>query len=371
MRKTWNVNYYCRSQKAKNGTAPVELVVTLNGDRKVMNLPQRFNPEDFKRLRVSPRKNAVNTYLADVTSDIDWIHTQFPSYSPARILEAYNAGVRPNAHNVVTVKQLAYRFLADVIGHRPSLCRYTATYKKFWERYGHWLVEDVRGSEIKAYIEGLRQDGYKDSTLFNEFKRLKALFQYAFDLRIIEHHPFAGLQIKFAESKNQVFLTLEELERIRDVELPEPYLQRARDCFYFMCTSGLEWIDTKNLEPGDVQDRDGVKVIIKNRQKTGVQFVAVLVGDAYKVWERWEGRLPVISCQKMNVYVREVAKRAGIDKHLSTLSARHTYATCLLSGAYGKMISTDVLRRCLGHSKLDMSLHYARLLDESVVNAFK
>lgn len=125
------------------------------------------------------------------------------------------------------------------------------------------------------------------------------------------------------------------------------------------------------MEPTDVVERDGLHFIQKNRVKTGVQYVAVLVGSALEIWQKYQGRLPIISTQKMNEYIREVAKRAGVGKHLTTMVARRTYATLLLSGAYGKMIPVDVLRRCLGHQKMDMSLRYAKMLDDSVLNAFK
>ena len=372
MRQTYNVNFYCRDAKVKDGVAPVELVVTINGDRKTMVLPKKFTPADFKRLRSAARKNPVNTYLTEVTSDIDWIHDQFPAYSPAKILEAYSQGVRPGAKYVMTVRELAFKYLANVIGHRPSFCRYQATYKKFCQRYGNWLAEDIRGAEIKAYIEDLRSKGYQDSTLQNEHKRLKGLFQYGSEMRVIEHHPFAELQIRYADPKAQVFLTLDEVEKIAELKDLPPYLERVQMSILFLMGSGLEWADLKNLKKEDVQSReDGMLYIRKNRIKTQVQYLAILVGHAPEIWKRCNGAVPCISNQKMNEYARQLAEKAGVTKHLTTLVCRRTYATLLLSGAYGKMIPVEVVQRTLGHARPQQTMTYAKMLDESVFNAFK
>ena len=73
--------------------------------------------------------------------------------------------------------------------------------------------------------------------------------------------------------------------------------------------------------------------------------------------------LPVCSNQKMNVYLKELADICGIRKHLSTHTARHTFATLTLaSGA-----TIENVAKMLGHSDTKMTRHYARILDSSIL----
>ena len=72
---------------------------------------------------------------------------------------------------------------------------------------------------------------------------------------------------------------------------------------------------------------------------------------------------PVLSNQKMNAYLKELADICGITKHLSTHTARHTFATLTLAGG----ATIDNVAKMLGHSDTNMTRHYARILDSSIM----
>ena len=142
----------------------------------------------------------------------------------------------------------------------------------------------------------------------------------------------------------------------------------------------MEYADALAIEPDDVKCKDGIWYIQKKRVKTGVEYTAILINSAMDVWTKYEGLLPIPSNQQVNKALKEIATLAGIrpSVKLSTIVARHCYATSLLSGTYHlagsdrtQPITIDVLRRCLGHQHYSMSMVYASLLDESLFNAFK
>ena len=74
--------------------------------------------------------------------------------------------------------------------------------------------------------------------------------------------------------------------------------------------------------------------------------------------------LPVPCNQNMNSYLKEIADVCGIQKHLSTHVARHSYATsvCLANG-----VSIENVVKMLGHSNIKMTQHYAKVLDSSIL----
>lgn len=73
--------------------------------------------------------------------------------------------------------------------------------------------------------------------------------------------------------------------------------------------------------------------------------------------------LPVLSNQKMNAYLKEIADVCGIDKPISTHSARHTYATTV---ALENNIPLEVVSKTLGHSNIKMTQRYARTTENLI-----
>lgn len=73
--------------------------------------------------------------------------------------------------------------------------------------------------------------------------------------------------------------------------------------------------------------------------------------------------LPVTSNQKMNVYLKELADICGIRKNLSTHCLRHFFATYTL--AHG--VSIESVAKMLGHSNTNMTRHYAKVLDQTIL----
>ena len=78
--------------------------------------------------------------------------------------------------------------------------------------------------------------------------------------------------------------------------------------------------------------------------------------------------LPVMSNQKVNAYLKEIADLAGINKQLSYHIARHTFATTvtMLNG-----VPIESVSKMLGHKNISSTQHYARIIDQKVSNDMK
>ena len=86
--------------------------------------------------------------------------------------------------------------------------------------------------------------------------------------------------------------------------------------------------------------------------------------DKYALLAQATGKLlPVLSNQKMNAYLKEIAAIVGIDKDLTTHLARHTFATTVTLANH---VSIENVSKMLGHSSIRMTQHYARILDASI-----
>jgi site-specific recombinase XerD len=73
--------------------------------------------------------------------------------------------------------------------------------------------------------------------------------------------------------------------------------------------------------------------------------------------------LPVLTNQKMNAYLKEIADVCQIDKPISTHTARHTFATTV---ALENNIPLEVVSKTLGHSNIKMTQHYARTTENLI-----
>lgn len=188
----------------------------------------------------------------------------------------------------------------------------------------------------------------------------------------MKRDPFA--QIRFhLEPVERDFLEKQELKILLDKKIEITRLAQVRDIFCFCCLTGLAFTDVQQLKPEHiVKDINGMDWIRKARQKTRNMCNIPLLDAARKILERYKDNpycqthgvlLPVCSNQKMNAYLKELADICGIRKHLSTHCARHTFATLTLaSGA-----TIENVAKMLGHANTNMTRHYARILDSSIM----
>ncbi|OAV66177.1 site-specific tyrosine recombinase XerC [Bacteroidales bacterium Barb6XT] len=78
-----------------------------------------------------------------------------------------------------------------------------------------------------------------------------------------------------------------------------------------------------------------------------------------------EQLLPVPTNQKMNNYLKELADICGINKRLTTHVARHTFGTTV---TLANKVTMENVAKMLGHSSTRMTQHYARVLDQSIMD---
>lgn len=168
------------------------------------------------------------------------------------------------------------------------------------------------------------------NTAQKKLKLLKTMTIFAQKRGIIMHDPF--LNIKFhVKPVDRGFLTEQEVAIIADKDLSElPRLELVRDIFVFSCFTGLAYIDVRNLTPDDIVTLDNKEWILSKRQKTRVESNILLLDVAKAIIAKYEGQtvregmlFPILSNQKMNSYLKEIADICGIKKRLTFHMARH------------------------------------------------
>jgi len=183
----------------------------------------------------------------------------------------------------------------------------------------------------------------------------------------LKANPF----LKFEETREEVsttFLVKEEIQAIADKEIKNERLCRVRDVFIFCCFTGLAFADVKKLKKSEVAlGVDSELRIYKGRQKTGTPSFIPLLPITKKILSKYKDDpiceskdllLPVLSNQKYNAYLKEIADICEIDKDIKTHVARHTFGTTV---TLANKVPLESIKDMMGHKSMKQTLHYAKI----------
>lgn len=372
MRNTFDIAFYCRSSRMnKKGIAPIEMSVSLNGERAFVNLPMKAEPGKFASQAKSTRSNAIRSYLAMVESKMNTLQVMMAASEQALTLDRIREYVRGGFQFSYTLGELWTDYY-DSLQKKGTTARNERKYRLVIDAfYAQILPPDTQVSDIQhrhildfeSYLKGQ----FAESTAANMLSKMRSIILYAINNGKLTNDPFRGIRIN-KRLKEVEFLTFDEIETIHQKQMPNDRLERVKDIFLFQCFTALSYCDMAALTPKDFQRNEmGQMYIRKNRVKTKIEFCTVLFEDAEAIAKKYDYRLPVISNQRYNGYLKEIGALCSIEKELHTHIGRHTAACYLLN----KGLSIEVVARILGHTNTRMTRHYAKLLDESVFKEFK
>ena len=222
-------------------------------------------------------------------------------------------------------------------------------------------------SEYEFWLKSVRKCGH--NTTMKYLSNFKKIVRRCINYGWIQRDPFTGYKMSKKEV-NRVALTETELRAISEKEFSTSRLTLVRDIFLFSCYTGLAYIDIKKLKRSDIViGVDGEKWVITNRQKTDKTSRIPLLQPAITIQQKYETDrngiqndlvLPVLSNQKMNAYLKEIADVCGIHKELSYHIARHTFATTV---TLSNGVPIETVSKMLGHTNLKTTQQYAKILD--------
>lgn len=228
---------------------------------------------------------------------------------------------------------------------------------EFIEEYAFWL-KTVRSCSHNTTIKYL-----------SNFKKVVLIcVKYGW----LNRDPFLNFEMS-KRPVERVFLSKGELLSMYHKKFVSERVGLVRDIFLFSCFTGLAYIDVKQLKRHEIaRGDDGRKWIVSARQKTSTPTKIPLLPVALELLEKYEGHpkclhsgtvLPVLSNQKMNAYLKEIADVCGINKELTFHIARHTFATTV---TLSNGVPIETVSKMLGHKSLKQTQHYAKIIDTKI-----
>ena len=384
-RNTLSVLFIIKKSKLlKNGEAPICMRITVN-KRVAEVMIKRSIPVDLWNQKKECSKgkdrvaNELNHYINTVRAKILQIH---------RELEI------DNKKDCFYGRDKVQRSLLEVYAEHNEKCRaligkeYTeSTVTKFdtsinrlkeyirscYHRDDIMLVE-LDGQFIRDFDFWLKTDKHcQNNSALKHLKNLKKVVRIALANGWIKKDPFYGIRFK-QEEVNVEFLSREELDILMNKEFTIKRLEQVRDIFVFCCFTALAFVDVQQLSREHlIKDNNDALWIRKVRQKTNQMCNIPVLSIPQRILGKYKDNaecikkgvlLPVISNQRMNAYLKEIADLCGIAKRLTTHVARHTAATVVF---LANDVSMENVSKILGHSNIRMTQHYARVLDSSIM----
>lgn len=239
---------------------------------------------------------------------------------------------------------------------------------KFLQSWGEIVTfSDCNVSKVRTMDEYLHKQGKVQSTIYDYHKYLKLFINDAIVDGLIEQNPYKSLSFHIGKGEKQYVdcVTEEQFNAIKGLKFSTPHLQKARDLFLFQCYTGLAYSDLMSFEYSNCEEVGGKWFYHAKRTKTDTDFVFQLLAPAVSLLKAYKFKLPHISNQRYNDYLKVVGRMVGIDG-LHSHMGRATAATLFLS----KGMPINIVARVLGHTTLRQTTRYARTLNKDVCSAF-
>ena len=323
--------------------------------------------------------------------------------TPEQIKEAFNAQHKP----IEEVKQRKstpnafYKAFDEFVRDCGRQNDWTdSTYEKFAAVKNHLMnfrteltfdFFDEKGlNDYVTYLRDVKE--MRNSTIGKQLSFLKWFLRWAFKKGLHQNNAYDRYKPKHKSTQKKIiFLTWEELNKLREFEIPaaKQALDRVRDVFLFQCFTGLRYSDVFNLRKSDIKG-DHIEV---TTVKTSDSLIIELNNHSKAILDKYKDVafeddkvLPVITNQKMNDYLKELAELAGIDEPVRqtyyrgneridevtpkyALLGTHAGRRTFICNALALGIPPQVVMKWTGHSDYKAMKPYIDIADDIKVNA--
>ena len=387
VRSSFSILFFIRESKArKSGKAPIELMITVNGERCPLSTGKQVPIDKWDKTKQQVKgkdeeAQSLNNYLKAIKAKLYQKEAELLDRGfiiTAELLrDAYFNKVESlKEKSLFEVFEEHNKEQEKLVGNGVSKATYWISVytvrllKEFvqqkYKREDLYLRE-LNLNFIQSFHTFLRIDkGMAQNSSTKHLKLLKKIVNLAVANSYMTTNPFITYKIE-REPVEIDFLDEEELRKIINFDTPLPRLERAKDMFLFGCFTGLSYIDIKTLTPEHFEkDSTGRIWIKKRRVKTGVLSripllpIAKLILDKYKGGEKL---LPIQDPADINKYLKDIAILCDIKKRITFHTSRHTFASTV---TLANNISLEVVSKMLGHTNTRMTNHYAKLIDKCI-----
>jgi site-specific recombinase XerD len=393
MKTKITLHFYAKSTKANAaGRFPIYVRLTVDGKRMEFSTKKfidsnKWSPEMSKMKGNSEDARSLNEYLDLMKSKIFDIQMELIHRNELLTIEVFKnrlLGIQERQRMLIPIFEEHNRKVEELLGieYAPGTLERYKTSLKHTKDFLHWKynLSDINIEKIdhtfimeyEFYLRSVRK--CNNNTAVKYVKNFHKIINQCLANGWLSKDPFANYKAKVKEVIRE-FLNEDEIESMINKEFVSERLELVRDIFIFSCFTGLAYVDVQQLTRNHISlGIDGDKWIFKNRQKTDTPSKIPLLPMAMEIVDKYKNHpscvnenrlLPILSNQKMNAYLKEIADVCGINKELTFHIARHTFATTI---TLSNGVPIETVSKMLGHTNLKTTQHYAKILDKKISN---
>ncbi|MFL1013322.1 site-specific integrase [Flavisericum labens] len=379
----------------KDGKTSIYLRITVNGKRCEISIKRKIDPKKWNSISGKLNGNneeayQLNKYINSISSKLYKIQEKFIiEDKPFTALMIKNRFLNKDdtRQTLLQIFDEHNNQIEKLVGNSYS----SGCYKRYVRTSKHlksyiqkeYSMDDIFVQEVDLkFLNGFEhylkvKDIGNQNTITKYLTNLKKIIRIAYANDWISKDPFFHWKAKW-KAVERDFLSQSDIQKMIKKKLTVPRLDLVRDIFIFCCFSGLAYVDVKKLSKNDIViGIDGERWIKTKRAKTDTRSNIPILPTADAILKKYDEHpdiinsdkvLPVLSNQKMNAYLKEIADLCGINKNLTFHLARHTFATTvtLTNG-----VPIESVSKMLGHKSLKTTQHYAKILDRKVSDDMK
>lgn len=382
--------YIRKSKMTKDKLMPIYIRITVNGQR-LEHSVQRY--VEVARWVVaagrvkggSAEARQLNAYLDALTSKVHKLEREMVQDGKIITFDSFREkwlGITEHPRMLMEIFQQHNDQLAALVGKEfsPATLERYNTSRDHTRAFLQWKYSikdiDIKRldyefvSDFEFWLKTQRNCNH--NTAIKYISNFRKVINICIRKGWLQKDPFLG----FKMSKHEVerdFLTEEELQAIAFKDFGTERLNHVRDIFVFSCFTGLAYADVQKLKRSEIaRGIDGDYWIFTSRKKTETKSRIPLLPLAAAIMEKYKDYppcmqsdhvLPVLSNQKMNAYLKEIADVCKIYKNLTFHMARHTFATTV---TLSNGVPMESVSKMLGHKNLKTTQHSAKILDRKV-----
>ena len=385
---TFTILFYIRrAQMNKQGECAVMCRLTIRGERENFSTRVYTTPEiwDSKSGRIMGRSSKImeqNKVLNDLQVTLSRHYydiEQRNGYVTAEMVKNAYMGVTAKAESLIPIYKEFLEETKSLVGIQKSQKTYDK-YDRCFRRVVEFMkskykISDIPLRDLKPMflvdfeVFLATKKNCAPNTIYKFLQLLRMPIIKAQKMGIIFKDPYDGYKMK-KEQVDRGYLKEDDVLAIASKEITIKRLDVVRDLFIFACYTGLAYSDLAALKPENIQKMfDGKMWIVTHRQKTKTNVNVPLLGPAQRILDKYAGTLPegqvlpVISNQKCNSYLKEIADICEIEQKLTFHLARHTFATTM---TLGKGVPIESVSKMLGHTNIATTQIYARITNDKI-----
>lgn len=390
MNDTFSILFYPkRNDVNKRGQAPLYMRITVDGRRAELSIRRRVDIAKWDNTKEKMRGNTpelreVNAHMSNIRMRVLKLYDKLIDEGrqvTARMLKDTYLGIKKpekmllevfQEHNDQVEQLIGRDFAAGTAERYRTARKHLAEYIRYDYKKDDIPIQNVNHKFITGfeyYLKAVRKCSH--NTAIKYVVNFKKIIRNAYANDWITKDPFTRWKARVKHVERE-FLTEEEIQDLLDKNFHTSRLEQVRDIFIFCCFTGLAYADVRKLSKDDINiGIDGELWINMARTKTRSKANIPILPTAQMILDKYQDSpymnndrvLPVLTNQKMNAYLKEIADLSGIKKNLTTHLARHTFATTV---TLSNGVSIESVSRMLGHRNLRTTQHYAKILNRRV-----